>query len=157
MGVKYYFIASDSTKVMGNSATPMQNWEMQYWQWSINSAHNEFMRHVWSYRATQLINTYEFRNSVEVITAQDSMLVAEQFRLIANGMLYSAKYALRAGLIDDIMYFDDFITALHLNRYIIYTADGKVISDFYPFSSKESLKEKMKQEVWDHLQVQLPK
>lgn len=153
LGLKYYYIASDSTKVMGNNATPMKNWEKGYWQWRINITHITFMNHIWTHRSTQIINSYKFRNWVTVKTRQDTLLVANQFRRIANGLLYNAEYAISYGLIDDIMYFDDFVYILQSNGYKVVTADGKVIDNFYPFSSKDGSMKTLKQEVWDHLQV----
>ncbi len=155
LGLKYHYIASDSTKVMGNDATPMEKWERDYWQWSINTIHASFMEHIWNYRSTQLIASYKHRNLKSVKTAQDTLLVANQFRLIANGMLYGSALALHAGLIDGVMYFDEFVKVLQSNGFVIVTLEGEIITEFYPFSSeKDSTKEEMAQEIWDHLQVE---
>ena len=137
LGLKYHYIASDSTKVMGNNATPMKDWERDYWQWAISSIHNVFMNHVWTYRSTQLINAYKFRNLVGVKTRQDTLSAANQFRQIANGSLYNAKYSVLAGLVDEVMYFDEFMEVLQSNGYITMTIKGKVIDDFYPFSNNK--------------------
>ena len=154
LGLKYHYIASDSTKVMGNNSTPMKDWERDYWQWRINIAHATFMNHIWKYRSTQLINSYKFRNWMVVKTAQDTLQVANQFRQIANGLLYDAEYAMSYGLIDGVMYFDDFVAALQSDGFIVITTEGKVIDDFYPFNDKKGLKKKLKQEVWDHPQAE---
>lgn len=151
LGLKYHYIASDSTKVMGNPATPMEDWEHTYWQGIINEIHAIFMNHIWAHRSTQLINAYELRNSVRVKTVYDTLLVMHQFRAIASGILYDSKRALLAGLVDSVLFFDEFIEALQLDGFKVVTAKGKVIDTFYPFDNK---KKKMRQEVWwDHLQV----
>ena len=153
LGLKYYYIVSDSTKVMGNSAIPMKDWEREHWQWTINSAHIAFMSHIWTYRLTQLIDAYKFRNKMDVKTYQDTLLVASQFKQIANGILYSPKYALLAGLVDNVMYFDEFMRILQSSGFTTITIDGKVITEFYPSSDKENSEKKLKQEVWNHLQA----
>ena len=153
LGLKYHYIASDSTKVMGNNTTSMKDWEKEYWQWRIDLVHITFMNHIWTYRSTQIINSYKFRNWVVVRTPQDTLQVANQFRQIANGLLYDSKYAMSFGLIDGVMYFDDFIKALQSDGFVVITIEGKVINDFYPLSDKNNFKEKLKQEVWDRIQV----
>ena len=155
LGVKYNYIASDSTKVMGNSATSMEDWEREYWQWSIDVIHITFMNHVWKCRLAQLIAAYEFRNLRDVRTRQDTLSVAQQFKQIANGLLYNAEYSILTGLVDNVMYFDEFVKTLQKDGYIVVTSKGKIITEFYPFSSKENSEKiaKMQQEIWDHLQV----
>jgi len=154
IGLKYHYIASDSTKVMGNSASPMENWEREIWQSSIYVAHAEFMVHVWNFRVTQIIKAYELRHIRNVVTRQDTIMVANQFRQIANGSLYNAKYSIFAGLVDNVMYFDELIKQLQLNGYATVTADGKTITEFYPFKGKDDVKEKIKQKIWDRLQAE---
>lgn len=153
LGLKYHYIVSDSTKVMGNNSTPMKDWERDYWQWRIAEVHTAFMNHIWAHRSTHLINSYKFRNRMIVKTYQDTLLVWYQFRQIANGLLYTDEYAMSFGLIDGVMYFDDFVAALQEDGYIVITIKGKVIDNFYPFNNKDNLKKKQEQEVWDHLQV----
>ena len=151
--LKFHYIASDSAKVMGNDATPMTDQERAHWQMKIYELHVEFMNHVWAYRTSQLINAYKFRNLMNVTTRQDTMLVAGQFRRIANGVLYNSRYAISVGLIDGVMYFDEFIKALQAGGYATVTANGKDITEFYPFSARENRKRKMQQKVWEHLQT----
>ena len=142
LGLKYHYIASDSTKVMGNNSTPMKDWERGYWQWVIDLTHRAFMNHVWVHRSTQLINSYKFRNWAAVKTAQDTLQVANQFRQIANGLLYNAEYAMSFGLIDGVMYFDDFVGALREDGYEVITIKGKVIDDFYPSNDETKTEQK---------------
>ena len=144
LGIKYHYIASDSTKVMGNNSTSMKDWEREYWQWIIDLTHIAFMNHIWEHRSTQLINSYKFRNWAVVKTRQDTLQVANQFRQIANGLLYNAEYAMSFGLIDGVMYFDDFVETLREDGYEVITIKGKVIDDFYPLDNKSNPK-KVKQ------------
>ncbi|KKK49439.1 hypothetical protein LCGC14_3135070, partial [marine sediment metagenome] len=137
LGLKYHYIASDSTKVMGNPSDSMKDWERDYWQWSINLTHAAFMQHVWKYRAPQLIAAYKLRNMKNVITKQDTLMVAMQFRQIANGILYNSKYIITTGLIDGVMYFDEFIKTLQFDGFTVVTIDGKIITEFYPSKDKK--------------------
>lgn len=148
-GIKYHYIASDSTKVMGNSSMPMKDWEKDHWQKSVAATHYTFMLHVWKNRTTQLINAYQFRNMRSVITRADSIAVWKEFRLIANGIVYSSKYAALAGLVDGILYFDEFVNELESKGFIVVTIEGKVIDDFYPFNGKENSAKEVKQEIWE--------
>jgi len=131
-GIKHNFIASDSTKIMGHILNPMKDWERKYIQRRINAAHIAFMKHIWDYRSSQLIDAYKIRNLRDVITRQDTILVMYQFRQISNGIFYGANTASSAGLIDGIMYFDEFVEFLKLDGYKAVTIDGKIIVDFYP-------------------------
>ncbi|KKK59775.1 hypothetical protein LCGC14_3031000, partial [marine sediment metagenome] len=152
LGLKYHYIASDSTKVMGNNATPMKDWERGYWQWTINNIHIKFLNHIWSYRSAQLIESYQHRNQRFITTRQDTLLAKVQFRQIANGTLYNSKYAISMGLIDSVLYFDKFVKFLQEEGFIVMTTEEKMITDFYPFNAKK-LEENRAQKTWDHLQV----
>lgn len=152
LGLKFHYIASDSTKVMGNNATPMKDWEREYWQWTINNIHIKFMDHIWSYRSTQLMKSYQHRNQRFITTRQDTLLAKVQFRQIANGIVYNSEYAIFMGLIDNVLYFDKFVEFLQEKGFIVMTTEEKVITDFYLFNTKK-LKENLAQKTWDHLQV----
>jgi len=147
-GIKFHYIASDSTKVMGNDASKMAEWERKYWQASINRAHHDFMLQVWKHRKVQLRNSCHNLLSlygVDTVKITDSVVFYDYFRYIANGLPYSAEEALFLGLIDGHMYFDRFVTMLYDYGYVVVTFEGKIIDngDFYPMV-KEKKKEKEK-------------
>jgi len=136
-GVTLHYIASDSTKVMGNDASEMKDWEREYWQWVIDVAHVEFMNYVWKHRKEQLCTSYKMLKGRSVNTMQDTIMVADQFRQVANGLLYNNKFAYSFGLIDGSMYFDNFIKMLQTDGYTIITTNGEIIEDFYPVVVKK--------------------
>lgn len=139
-GLTLHFIASDSTKVMGNDASEMKDWERKYWQWLIDIAHVEFMNYVWRHRKVQLCNSYKILQRHNVSTMEDTIMVAAQFRQIANGLLYDNKFAYRFGLVDGVMYFDNFIKMLQTGGYTIITTNGEIIKDFYPAEHKQKMR-----------------
>jgi len=150
-GIKYNIIASDSTKIMGHPATPMESWEHAYWQRSISTSHVRFMKHVWDYRGDKLIDAYKFRHLRDVTTRLDSLQVVSEFRMIANGSLYGANNAVLAGLADDIKYFDDFVKMLQADGFNVITEDGKRIDAFYPLTNADTIKKRAQQKAWDNL------
>lgn len=136
-GVTLHYIASDSTKIMGNDASEMKDWERKYWQWHIDVAHANFMNHVWKHRKVQLCTSYKMLKLRSVSTMKDTIMVADHFRQIANGLSYDSKLAYILGLIDGYMYFDEFVAMLQNRGYIVETADGEIIEDFYPMVTEK--------------------
>lgn len=156
LGLTIHYIASDSTKVIGNDASKMPEWERAHWQASIDAIHLEFMQHVWKYRKVQLRNSCRDlleRYGASTKSVTDMIVFNDYFRYIANGFAYDAKMAYMFGLVDNVMYFDDFVSTLQSMGYTVITVDGKIITEFYPFEDKDVYKKKMKRKVRDHLQV----
>jgi len=137
-GVTLHYIASDSTKIMGNDASEMKDWERKYWQWRIDVAHVNFMSHVWNHRKEQLCTSYKMLKLRNVSTMKDTIMVADHFRQIANGLSYDAKLAYILGLIDGYMYFDEFVAMLQDRGFVVETVKGEVIEDFYPAVVKKN-------------------
>lgn len=136
-GIKYTIIASDSTKIMGHPTKPLEDWQRKYFQSKINNIHVTFMEHVLINRWNQIYTMFQYRNGIIVKTHQDTVQVFKQFRQIANGLTYQGKKAWAMGLVDNVMYFDEFVKKLKQAGYIVVTADGKYIDDKYIFSDKE--------------------
>jgi len=153
-GVKINFIASDSTKVIGNPAIPMKNWERVHWQKEIKQAFLNFMAHVWYYRQNKLILAYDIRNGKLTNTYKDTVSAATQFRFIANGLVYDAQHSLAYGLVDQIMYFDEFVKSLQSKGYKVVTLKGTEILDFYPIDSAQVHQKQLSLKIWDKLRVE---
>lgn len=137
-GLTLHYIASDSTKIMGNGASEMKDWEREYWQWHIDVAHANFMSHVWKHRKVQLCTSYKVLKLRSVSTMKDTIMVADHFRQVANGLAYDSKLAYTLGLIDGYMYFDEFVAMLQNRGYTVKTVKGEIIEDFYPIAVKKN-------------------
>lgn len=156
LGIRIYLIASDSTKISGHSSVPMNEKTLKNLQKSVNNTHRLFMQYIWHYRAPQLISAYKTRNWPfgKVKTFQDTILVQQQFRQIANGSVYPAQEALKYGLVDGVVFFDTFIKNLQMKGYTTVLLNGQLIKDFYPMTEHEWIeKQKVTKYIKERLQV----
>ena len=142
-GIQWYFIRSGNLKTMGNPHLEPTQMEFMIWAQFVQKAYRDFLDVIWTSRTDALFDGYIHTYCVADSTPPDSLTVKTYLIQLADGRIYSAEDAFMYGLVDDVMYFDEFINALQLDRYIVVTIEGKVINDFYPFSSKENSKKKI--------------
>ena len=138
MGIKIYYIASDSNKVLGNDASELTPEEYAHWEKIIQDLHYQFMSFVWNHRARVLINAYIYREGLRTKTPWTEEQLADlqtqtqlQFRTIADGSVYDNKSAWAYGLIDRSMYFDELVQLLNNLHYTVYNVSGYKIVDLY--------------------------
>jgi signal peptide peptidase SppA len=138
MGIKIYYIASDSNKILGNDASELTASERAHWEKIIQDLHYQFMSFVWNHRAQVLINAYIYRAGLgtktqwteEELTNVQTQTQLE-FRAIADGSVYDNEHAYLYGLIDRYMYFDELVQLLNSLHYTVYNVSGYKIVDFY--------------------------
>lgn len=138
IGLKIYYIASDSNKVLGNDASELTPAEREHWEKIIRNLHYQFMSFVWEHRAQVLVNAYIFRTGLTTKTQWTEEELANlqiqtqiEFRIIADGSIYDNESAYLYGLIDRYMYFDALVQLLNKQHYTVYNVSGNKIIDLY--------------------------
>lgn len=148
-----YFIPSDSNKIRGSDATEFTERERTYWQERVNALHSQFITQIWENRITQLTTAYMLIHDIPLpqyhTTPSRKKTIQENsyefLRTIANGTMYNSEGALISGLIDQCLYFDQFVTNLHKDNFVVYNTANSIINDLYV---KPNSKEKNKTPFW---------
>jgi len=132
-GIRWYIFRSGDLKGAGDPHIPMSKKEASIITYEIIKIYNEFVNVIIEHRGDQLDQDYDS------IRVQRSMPFNEFISNITQGSIYNANVARTFGLVDNIMWFDEFIVYLRNMGFKVSTMRDLPVRDFYPTGVIDSL------------------
>lgn len=125
-GIKYYIYQGGGKKVWGFYHVPMTEEESHSLLHSTTSAYNRFLQTVYESR----FDRFQGALLKEGVTS-DSLAVKILVAYVGSGELFGSYLSNKYGLVDDVLYFEEFVSRLRGQGYKVRNKKGTEIGTFY--------------------------